>query len=166
MWYEKELKYDSAEIGNDYALIPRHFLTQGHRFFLKIWLKYRKQSDRKYIAWARRRVIEWKRIRFWVILFHVVMLALALAIVPMGLQNVIGLIDPQNVSFAWCGFLLGAIFGWAIAWFFFKLINSLVTYLFMYRAEKLMLKYHDAIREAVALEKNKDSGTAFDFKDL
>jgi hypothetical protein len=125
-----------------------------------MWL-FRKSSDDEHIERLRRELARLDRLRPWIIAFFAIMtVAYVWLLVKIGqslndfgqppnngLPNNNPL--PNNIALLnWAGFMLGASFGAVMGLIALKLIHGLMSFVLGRRSERLLVKYHDAFREA------------------
>jgi hypothetical protein len=105
-----------------------------------------RMSDEEYIARLRRLMPWLERWRFWLILFHGALLALALWLFERVSRVLFGLAQPAEVGFQVAGLAIGAFFGMMFGWFIYGILNSLIGLIHGLRAERLLLDLLDAVR--------------------
>lgn len=115
-----------------------------------ITLRRKRLSDEEYINRLRRSIDRLERFGVWLVLLNG---AFLVAIVWM-LQKIgrvfAQLVQPGIMPWAGLGFLTGALFGLMCSSMAYGAIHGIVSVMHGCRAERLLVKYHDAIHDHLA----------------
>ena len=111
-------------------------------------IPWRPHSDAQYIEQLRRTVALWDRFRPLVVVVYVAMLGTFAWAVTRGAQFLVGMARPADAPWPFFGFVAGALLGVVVGWVFHFLIFSLSRGLLGFRAERLLVRYHDSLAGA------------------
>jgi hypothetical protein len=101
--------------------------------------------DVQYIQQLRRTLDVWDRYRPLLLALYVAMLGLFAWAVTRGVQFLVALARPSDAPWPIFGFVAGALLGIVVGWLFHFVIFSLSRGLLGFRAERLLVSYHDAL---------------------
>jgi hypothetical protein len=108
-------------------------------------IPWQQTSDAQYIAQLRQTLARWDRGRPWLLAVYVAILGILVLAVSKGVDLLVGLAKPAQAPWPLFGFVVGALFGFLVAWLFHFLVFGLGRMLMGFRAERLLVRYYDAI---------------------
>lgn len=121
---------------------------------------FNRVSDAEYIERLRRSLAEFQRLRRWLILLYAVLTVGFIGALVIIVALLRAIFQQNNRPDALVGFALGFVFGAMIGSVALKLGHGLATTILDRRAERLLVKYHDAIQAALHSEEGtRDAST-------
>ena len=108
-------------------------------------IPWKSHSDAQYIEQLRRTMALWDRYRPLLLVLYVAMLGLFAWAVTRGVQFLVDRARPADAPWPVFGFVAGALLGILVGWLFHFVIFSLSRGLIGFRAERLLVRYHDAL---------------------
>ncbi len=102
-------------------------------------------SDSQYIEQLRQTMARWDRFRYWLLVLYLVILGVLAFAVTQGVQLLMGLAKPANSPWPLFGFIAGTLLGLLVGWLFHVAVFGLGRMAMGFRAERLLVQYHDAI---------------------